>query len=100
MLDKDICRDTQLRKQRQLLMDKGYPILVRRLRVFDLDLLPVEIDLSGVRLIVAAKNLHQRGFPGSVFADQSAHLALIQGKIHVPQRIYARESFFDPLHFQ
>ena len=60
--------------------------------------LPAMSDLAGVGLIDAAENLHQRGFAGAVFADQSDDLSGPDLDRHRLQRMNAGKALVDVDH--
>gem|GEM_PF-7052635 len=63
-------------------------------------MLTIEEDLPGVFVIGTAEDLHQSGFPCSVFAEQDVGFAPQNRKIHVVQCLHAIEGLADVLHLQ
>ena len=59
----------------------------RDLRVQSRHLLPFDDNLTAVNGIHSIKELHHRGFSGSVLADQRMDLALFQGELSILYRL-------------
>jgi hypothetical protein len=61
----------------------------------DLYLVPINPDAAFVGLVDASKDLHQRRFPGAIFADQCDHLAGRDRKVDLTKRNDAWETLAD-----
>ncbi len=74
-------------------MDDVDSQLPRMLGIAHANRATIEQHLAAVGLMHAAKNLDQGRLAGAVLADQRRHLARIQSKIGVAQRVRAAEGF-------
>jgi hypothetical protein len=74
---KNILGDIKVREQAWLLVNGGNTVLARFTRVGKLNLLALQLYLSGGWLVYAGDNLDQRRFSGSVFTQNSVYLARI-----------------------
>jgi hypothetical protein len=61
----------------------------------DLHLVPIDPDAAFVGLVNASKDLHQRRFPGAIFADQCDHLAGRDREVDFTKRNDARKTLAD-----
>ncbi|MPM61461.1 hypothetical protein SDC9_108321 [bioreactor metagenome] len=69
-------------------------------RGFDFYLLSAQNDIALRGLIEPDQNVHQRAFSRAVFTQQGMHLALSDGKGHVPVGVKTAELLADMLHAQ
>ena len=81
-------------------MDKTYAGIQRIHRGIELLLLAVKANAALVRLEHAAQDVHQSGFAGAVFPQQSAYLAGIQAEAHILKDIVCPKGLIDVFHFQ
>ena len=98
----DVLIDGELREKSKLLIDDRYALrLAVRDRAELLDLALV-YDIAGVGAVFpnSGEHLHQRGFSGSVFADETVDLAALHLEVYVIQRLYAGELLGDVPHFK
>ena len=97
-----VLADRHIRDERQLLVDDNDAFFFAVFDLGELAYLTLVYDVSAVAAvgIPAAEHVHQRGFPGAVFADQGVDTALLYGKVDVVKRLDAGEFLGDPPHFQ
>ena len=81
-------------------MDDADAQMLRFQSISDVDFPAVQRDSSSVADIDAGEDLHQRGLAGAVFTHQRVHLARVEIKPAVVQRVDAGEIFLDSPHFQ
>lgn len=93
---KDVLRHRQVFHQVQFLVDDGNAQRLRVARVVDLYGFAVEKDLARVHLVDAGEHLHHRRFSRAVLADQRVHLAALELKVAVVQRVNARKVLLYP----
>ena len=96
----NIFRDGKVLTQIDLLKHRGDAHFNGILRTGGNDFLTVQQNFASVHMMNAGQTFDQRGFSCAVFTQQRVNFALVQGKIHFIQRLYAGELNFDPLHFQ
>ena len=82
------------------MVDDGNAQRLRVARVVDLYGFAVEKDLARVHLVDAGEHLHHRRFSRAVLADQRVHLAALELKVAVVQRVNARKVLLYPPHLQ
>jgi len=81
-------------------MDDPDPHLQRVLGAPGIELMAEVVDLSGVFLIDADEDLHERRFAGSVLPYERVDLGLLKVEIHLPKGMDAGEALVDALHRQ
>jgi len=54
---------------------------------------------AGIGRIEPGQHMHERGFAGTVLADQRVHLASRDRERHIIERAYARKVLHDPVEF-
>ena len=99
-VQKDVFCNTQMRDQRQLLVNGADPQVLGALRVMDLHRLSLVKHGSPVFGIHAGDNLDQRRFPGSILTDKPQNLAGIDLKVHILQGLDAGETLGNAFHSQ
>ena len=97
-----ILADGQQRNQGQLLVDNDDALGLAVSQRLKLAQLAVVIDLTGIGAhgIDAGQDVHQGGFAGAVFADQSVDFAPLHFQIYVVQRLDAGKLLGDGFHLQ
>ena len=67
------------------------------IRVVDLNLLPIQINLSRVHLVNTEKTFHQGRLAGSVLTHQCMNGSGTKGKLYIVKRFNTWERFADTL---
>src|SRR5260370_126383 len=80
-----LCRG-KVRTQRQFLVNHADPQRTGMMRIFKPDFFAVNEDFTCVWLELSGKNVNQRAFAGTVFAQECMNLAGMQDKVHPVQR--------------
>jgi hypothetical protein len=94
----DVLHDRELGNQVELLVDHRDPEVKGIARRVDLHLATLELDPSGVRVVCAAEDLHQRALARAVLAEEHEHLAGADLQLHVVERHDPGEPLGDPRH--
>ena len=95
-----ILRHRSLRYWLQLLMYHGQTLLQGLVRIVDVHMLPIQVDLPLIHMINAKKAFHQGGFSCTVLSHQCMNGARTDFQVDPVQSLYAREAFGNPAHFQ
>ena len=70
------------------------------MRIADLRLDPIQVELTFVRAVKTIDHIHQGGFPRPVLAQQPVDLPLSQGEIHPVIGDYTWEALGDVADFE
>ena len=98
--NENVCRYALVRGKVKFLIDDGDTQLLGMIRILDLCFLAVQKDATPILVVCAAQNLHESRLASAVLADQRYHLTGLCFKIHVIQRLHAREGLGDAFHTQ
>src|SRR5450759_1341155 len=96
--DEDVLGHGQVAHEVQLLVDDRDPQVLRGPGREDLDLGAPHLDRPGVALVDPGQDLHQRGLPRAVLADQGVDLTGTELEAAVVERVNAREALADAGH--
>ena len=96
----DVFRDTQMGSEIQLLVNHGNAAPTGVQRVPGNERLPVQLDLSAVRLAGAAEDFHQRAFARPVLADERVNFGGLNLEGNVFERVRGAEAFAHTRHSQ
>ena len=77
--------DRKLRDQRQILVDGLDSVCARVLNRAEVDALAPDDHIAPVLRVEPAQDLDERALAGSVVADETKHLALVQGEVDAAQ---------------
>ena len=75
MPEDEVVGDTQVRRQRELLVDHGDPQLLGVARPVEADRLAIQLDLAVVPALGLGEQLHEGRLAGAVLAGDRVHLA-------------------------
>ena len=64
------------------------------------NLLPLEVDLAGVRVVQPVEDVHQRRLAGAVLAEQGVYLTAQQLEVNVVVREHAGELLGDAVQLE
>lgn len=99
--DMDVLRDAQVRREAELLIDHRDARFARGERPVDRDRPAVDQDLAtGIGLIRARQDLHERRLARAVLAHQRMDLARVDGEAHAGERAHGRERLADAAHLE
>ena len=96
--DEHVLRHRQVIDQVQFLVDECNACIQRLGGRMEGNGLPVQLNLPFIRLQHTAQDIHQGGFPGTVFSQQRTDLPACHGKIHLPEHVVGTEGFHNPFH--
>src|SRR5680860_777805 len=100
MPEEQVLSHSHGRYQVELLVDHTDPRVDTGDRVGDLDLLPVDPDLTLVGLVGTGKDLHERALPGSVLAEKAVHLTGRDAQLRTVVGDRAGKRLPDPAHLE
>ena len=98
--EEDVVGDVALVDQGQVLVDDRDPQRHGFVRAANVYRLPIELDLSLVRVVSAAEDFHEGRFAGAVVTDERDRLAGVDAEIDVLQRLHMQEGLADPARLQ
>ena len=90
--DVQVLRNREVWNNVELLVNDAQTQITSMVGVLDINLLPLEPNLTArIRLMDTSENLHQRRLTGAVLTTETQDLASVKVKVHVGQRLDARE---------
>jgi hypothetical protein len=99
--EKHVLGDGEVGCEGKFLIDHRNAAAPASLRAADLQWLAVDADLStGVGVVGAGENFHQRRFAGAVLPHQGVDLTRIGGQRNIGQRLHRAEGLADAAHLQ
>ena len=100
--EKNILQNGQMFYQRQLLMNDGNPFALGIAYMARPQRFPGKNNLSLIATvrIYSAKDLHERGFTGAVFAAQRDHFSGVKPQTDIINRLHRTEGFSNVFHFE
>ena len=94
----DVFRHRKIADKGQLLRNDGDAQLLCMAEALDLDLLPIEQDLSAVFCNDTGQDLHQGRFASAVLAQKGMAASALHLQINVTQRLDAAKALLDAVH--
>ena len=98
--EQNVFLHAQVGREVELLVNHRDAALARVQRVRRAERLAIERDASGVGLIRAGEDFHQRAFARAVLADERVRLAGCDGQCDAPQRVRGTEGLAHAGHFE
>ena len=96
--EEDVAGGIDVVGQRQLLVDRLDPVLLRVARVVDRDRFAVDEDLARIRRVGARQRVHQGRLAGPVAADEGDDLARVEVHADAVDGVDAAEGHADVAH--
>jgi hypothetical protein len=85
MVEEEVLEHRELRNEREVLMNGLDPVADRVLDRSEVDLTPIEQDVTRIRAEQTAQDLDESALARSVVPDEAEHLALVQSEIDAAQ---------------